>query len=60
MLRHESLKSPEDIKGEGDQKKVDAETVVEVEYVERIGAPQPKDCLMHDDWVSAVDVQNEW
>ncbi|KAL1138246.1 hypothetical protein AAG570_009935, partial [Ranatra chinensis] len=36
------------------------ESVIDIEYVERLPAPQPKDCLIHDDWVSAVHVSGKW
>lgn len=31
------------------------ETTLEIEYVEAITAPEPKQEFQHDDWVSCVD-----
>lgn len=42
------------------ERNVSPEGVVTVEYVERQPAPQPDDCLLHDDWVSAVHVSDDW
>lgn len=39
---------------------VSPEGVITVEYVERLPAPQPQDCLLHDDWVSSVHVADKW
>ncbi|XP_046678614.1 ribosome biogenesis protein WDR12 homolog [Homalodisca vitripennis] len=39
---------------------VSSEGVVTVEYVERLPAPQPSDCLLHDDWVSALHARDKW
>ncbi|KAL7045325.1 hypothetical protein ACKWTF_002193 [Chironomus riparius] len=35
------------------------EDVIDVEYVERFPAPEILDCLLHDDWVSAVQMCGE-
>lgn len=35
------------------------EEVIDVEYVERFPAPEILDCLLHDDWVSAVQTCGE-
>ncbi len=36
------------------------EDTIEIEYVERFPSPEPQDCLLHDDWVSAVHTKNNW
>lgn len=42
------------------QRGISTEQIVDVEYVEKHPQPQPQDCLIHDDWVSAVAVSDEW
>ncbi|KAG8223701.1 hypothetical protein J437_LFUL004066 [Ladona fulva] len=42
------------------ERDVSSETVVDVEYVERHPPPEPHDCLLHDDWVSAVEARENW
>lgn len=42
------------------ERNVSVEEVVLVEYVERFPAPEPQDCLEHDDWVSATQSGGEW
>ncbi|GAB1861397.1 Ribosome biogenesis protein WDR12 homolog [Camponotus japonicus] len=36
------------------------EEVIDVEHIEKHPLPEPKDCLIHDDWVSAVAVCGKW
>lgn len=36
------------------------EDIIEIEYVERFPPPEPQDCLLHDDWVSAVKTNGSW
>ncbi|KAG0714288.1 Ribosome biogenesis protein WDR12 [Chionoecetes opilio] len=36
------------------------EGVVEVEYLEKLPPPTPKDSLHHDDWVSTVHASKQW
>lgn len=36
------------------------EDVIDVEYVERFPAPEILDCLLHDDWVSALQACGEY
>lgn len=43
-----------------EERNISFEEVVDVEYVEQHPTPEPMDCLMHDDWVSAVQVRNGW
>ncbi|XP_046994861.1 ribosome biogenesis protein WDR12 homolog [Schistocerca americana] len=43
-----------------EERVISSEGTVDIEYVERFPAPEPKDCLLHDDWVSAVQIKNKW
>ncbi|XP_017772479.1 PREDICTED: ribosome biogenesis protein WDR12 homolog [Nicrophorus vespilloides] len=36
------------------------EATIEIEYVERTQAPEPQDALLHDDWVSSIQVADKW
>lgn len=42
------------------EREISSEDVIEVEYIEKHPPPEPQDCLIHDDWVSAVAVKNNW
>lgn len=42
------------------EKGLSIEDVIEVEYLEQHPPPEPQDCLLHDDWVSAVAVCEKW
>ncbi|XP_034948581.1 ribosome biogenesis protein WDR12 homolog [Chelonus insularis] len=39
---------------------VSTENIIDVEYLEKHPPPEPKDCLIHDDWVAAVSVSEKW
>ena len=41
-------------------KDISTETTVDIEYIERLPAPEPEDSLNHDDWVSAVHCYKQW
>uniref|UniRef100_A0A1B0ADY2 Uncharacterized protein n=1 Tax=Glossina pallidipes TaxID=7398 RepID=A0A1B0ADY2_GLOPL len=42
------------------EKSISFEDAIEIEYLERFPAPEPQDCLLHDDWVSAVEANDKW
>ncbi len=62
VLRHEQFigKDVSDVDNEIKKPKIGVEEVIEIEYLERTGAPEPENVLMHDDWVSAVDATENW
>lgn len=39
---------------------ISLEDAIQVEYVQRFPSPEPQDCLLHDDWVSAVAMNDKW
>ncbi|KAL6258849.1 hypothetical protein P5V15_010795 [Pogonomyrmex californicus] len=42
------------------EKGISFENLIDVEYIEKYPSPEPKDCLIHDDWVSAIAVLEKW
>lgn len=42
------------------ERSVSFEDTIHIEYVERYPAPEPQDCLLHDDWVSAVQTRDKY
>lgn len=43
-----------------ESKSISTEHTIVIEYVEATPPPEIADCLMHDDWVSAVHVNDNW
>ena len=43
-----------------EDRNISPEQVIVIEYLERLAPPKPQDCLMHDDWVSAVQIAGNW
>jgi len=58
LVNGELLRSPLDI--HLSQKDVSSENIVVIEYMEAFPAPEPADCLMHDDWVSSIHFKGSW
>lgn len=42
------------------EKNLSIEQVIDIEYIEKHQPPEPQNCLIHDDWVSAVAVCQKW
>ncbi|CAB0039142.1 unnamed protein product [Trichogramma brassicae] len=42
------------------EREISCENVIDIEYIEKHPPPEPQDCLIHDDWVSAVAMQDKW
>ncbi|CAG9863578.1 unnamed protein product [Phyllotreta striolata] len=42
------------------ERNISTETTVEIEYVEKTPAPEPKDSLLHDDWVCGIEATEKW
>lgn len=43
-----------------EEKGASTEATLEIEYLERFPAPKPQECMMHDDWVAAVQANSKW
>ncbi|XP_030763133.1 ribosome biogenesis protein WDR12 homolog [Sitophilus oryzae] len=39
---------------------VSTESTIDIEYIERIPAPEPEDSILHDDWVSSIETTDKW
>lgn len=42
------------------EKGASTEATLDIEYLERFPAPKPQECVMHDDWVAAVQANSKW
>lgn len=43
-----------------EERKISTEDVINIVCIEKLSSPQPKDCLIHDDWVSAIAINGKW
>ena len=43
-----------------EERGIDAEGTIQIEYIEKYPAPKPKDSLQHNDWVSRVHTNQNW
>jgi ribosome biogenesis protein YTM1 len=58
LVDGELLRSPLDV--HMSQKNISGERNVVIEYMEATPSPEPMDCLIHDDWVSAIHSKDSW
>ncbi|VVC42043.1 Hypothetical protein CINCED_3A001818 [Cinara cedri] len=58
LVNGELLRTPLDV--HLSQKNEPNEKVVVIEYMEATPSPEPMDCLIHDDWVSAIHFKKSW
>lgn len=59
LVNGELLRSPLDIHL-SQKDTASSECNVVVEYMEASPSPEPMDCLIHDDWVSAIHSKGSW
>lgn len=60
LIRSEFIQQKTSLAKHLRERDVSFEDIIEIEYVERFPAPEPQDCLLHDDWVSAIQANGEW
>lgn len=58
LIRGEFLKQT--IKQFLRERDISFEDFIDIEYIQRFPTPEPQDCLLHDDWVSAVQACDNW
>ncbi|XP_057668631.1 ribosome biogenesis protein WDR12 homolog [Diorhabda carinulata] len=42
------------------ERNVSTETTIDIEYLERTPAPEPKNSLLHDDWICGIETLDKW